>query len=259
VENHDVSQETLLSKVQLKTRQLSDVIAHHEHVNIQQKEEIQRMVSDISHQLNTPMANILMYNDTILNHALPKDKERECIAVIQSQVLKMEFLIKSLIKMSRLENNVIALNKTRIRADEVISEALSGISGKAAAKGISLEMEDVDPDTILFCDVKWTNEALSNILDNAVKYTPQGGKIKIAAQRLERYTKISIADTGIGIEEENINHIFKRFFREHKIYQKEGIGLGLYLTRQIITQQGGYIKVSSKPREGTTFSLYFPL
>ncbi len=257
IEKHDLTRETLISKVHLKTKQLSDVMEHQEQTNISQKEEIQSMVSDISHQLNTPMANIMMYNDTILNNDLPKEKEHECIEVIQSQILKMEFLIKSLIKMSRLENNVIELNKINVKSDEMINEVVAVISGKASVKEIQIQTEDVEVVDIL-CDPKWTVEAIGNILDNSVKYTPAGGKIDIKIQKLEIYTKISICDNGIGISEENINNIFKRFFRENKVHREDGIGIGLYLTRQIISQQGGYIKVTSKVGEGTIFSVYLP-
>lgn len=249
--------ETLASKISLKTKQLSDVIEHHENINLEQKQQIQSMVSDISHQLKTPIANMLMYNDTILNNDLPREKELECLKVIHSQVEKMDFLIKSLVNMSRLENNVIALNKIDINVSEIINEAVEAISSSAEKKDISLSVNN-DDSVVINGDPKWIEEAIFNILDNGVKYTNKGGHINVNVQSLEMYIRIDISDDGIGIDEENINEIFKRFYREGRVHKVDGIGLGLFIAREIVTQHGGYIKVSSKADEGSTFSIYLP-
>ena len=108
-------------------------------------------------------------------------------------------------------------------------------------------------------DKKWTLEVICNILENAIKYTNDNGKIEINIEKLESFLKIDITDNGIGIESENINNIFKRFYREQKVHNIEGVGIGLYLSKTIIEQQNGYIKVKSKVNEGSTFSVFLPL
>ena len=108
-------------------------------------------------------------------------------------------------------------------------------------------------------DKKWTLEAICNLLENAIKYTNRNGKIIINLEKLETFLKIDIIDNGIGIDEENINNIFKRFFRERKVKDIEGVGIGLYLSKKIIETQNGYIKVKSKVNEGSTFSIFLPL
>lgn len=105
-------------------------------------------------------------------------------------------------------------------------------------------------------DRKWTSEALFNILDNAVKYTPAGGQIRVSVEGLEMYVKINIADTGIGISEQHQGTIFKRFYREDAVHDVEGIGIGLYLAREIMTLQEGYIRVASEIGQGSTFSVF---
>lgn len=252
-----LEEETLNSKIEMKLKRLADVTRFSEKKNQQQKDEIQKMVSDISHQLKMPIANITMYNDTILNHDLPRDKEREFLKIMQKQVENLEFLVESLIKMSRLESNLIVLKKEQDNLYECVVEAVSNISLKADKKHIEISLK-CDELYILPCDKKWTTEAIFNVLDNAVKYTPQSGTISIVVERLEIFTKLSIIDNGIGIAEEHINDIFKRFYREGKVHKEEGVGIGLYLTREIITKQGGYVKVKSKEGVGTQFSLYLP-
>ncbi|MFV0396352.1 MAG: sensor histidine kinase [Coprobacillaceae bacterium] len=247
--------ETLSSKIQAKLNKLYNATRAMHQDGIQQKQEIQEMVSDISHQLKTPLSNIMMYYDTLINYDLPKDKEKECQRIMQSQVAKMDFLITSLIKMSRLESNLINLQKEKVNVHECLNETIETISSKAKDKNINISISCKNP-FYLLCDYKWTMEALFNIVENAVKYTPINGSIDILVERLEMYTKISISDTGIGISSQHINDVFKRFFRERKVYKEDGVGIGLYLTRRIIMQQEGYIKVNSKEGVGSTFSVY---
>ena len=120
------------------------------------------------------------------------------------------------------------------------------------------ETRDYDLIVLDVNDKKWTGEALFNILDNAVKYTPAGGTIRVSVQSRELYIKINITDSGKGIAENRQGMIFKRFYREEEVHDVEGIGIGLYLAREIITMQGGYIKVTSAVGSGSTFSVFLP-
>lgn len=252
-----LEEETLNSKLQMKLKQLADVTNATKQNNIEQKKQMQEMVSDISHQLKTPIANITMYNDTILNHELPKDKKVECLGIIQNQVEKLDFLVKSLMKMSRLENNIIAMKKDQGNLYDSLVEVVASLVLKTRKKNLRLTLDCKNPYPFIY-DEKWTIEAIFNVVDNAVKYTPEGGKIEIQVERLEMFTKICVSDTGIGISPDHRNDIFKRFFRESKVHREEGVGIGLYLTREILAQQGGYVKVTSKEDTGSVFSLYLP-
>ncbi len=117
---------------------------------------------------------------------------------------------------------------------------------------------DCPEDLCLSHDSKWTAEAVFNLLDNAVKYTPAGGAIRVSAQQWEMYVKLSVSDTGKGIPESNQAAIFRRFYREEEVHEQQGVGIGLYLTREIVTRQGGYIKVVSEPGKGSEFSIMLP-
>ena len=134
---------------------------------------------------------------------------------------------------------------------------MSGIVYGAEQKDIFVTV-NCPEDLHLFHDSKWTAEALFNLLDNAVKYTPAGGKITVSVEQWEMYVKLNISDTGKGISERNQASIFRRFYREEEVHDKPGVGIGLYLAREIITRQGGYIKVTSEVGKGSTFSVFLP-
>lgn len=256
-EKDNINQETLESKIDSKLYKLSEVVKGKSDKVNNAKIEIEQMVSDITHQVKTPISNIRMYSDTIINNDLSKEQEKEFLNVISNQVDKLEFLMDSLTKMSKLETNLIVLNKESSKFMECIEKAKEQVRPLAEKKNIEIEI--MGENCIIQYDKKWTLEAICNILENAIKYTSQNGKIKIHLEKLENFLKIDIIDNGIGIDEENISNIFKRFFRERKVYNIEGIGIGLYLSKNIIENQNGYIKVKSKVNKGTTFSVFLPL
>lgn len=251
----DTNGETILSKLEHKFRQLVDIMNNDREEALREKDNIKSLISDISHQIKTPIANLSMYNDTLIERDIDKSRQKEFLSNMRFQVSKLEWLIDSLIKMSRLENSIINLNKSSSRLSETIANALGGIYIKADRKNIKLSL-DCPSDIILFYDKKWTSEALFNILENSVKYNKINGEIKIFVESFELFTKIDVKDTGIGIDENEINNIFKRFYRSREVSEVEGVGIGLYLSNEIITRQGGYIKVSSEKGRGTTFSIF---
>ena len=138
---------------------------------------------------------------------------------------------------------------------DTIAQAVGTIFAKADQKNIQIEV-DCESTVTVQHDGKWTAEALENILDNAVKYTPAGGKISISVRPWQFYTRIDITDTGIGVPSEHYHDVFRRFYRTQETAMEEGVGLGLYLARSIITRQKGYISVKSEVGKGTTFSVF---
>lgn len=248
-------EDSLAARVQGKLLQYSEMVNDLSRRSQQDKQTIQSLVSDISHQVKTPLANMKMFTDILQNHSLSPEKQGEFLAILSAQVGKLDFLMQSLIKMSRLETGTFALHMQHARLSDTIAQAMSTVWAKAEQKGITLHAACADDITVRH-DPKWTAEALGNMLDNAVKYTPSGGCVCISVRPWHFYTRIDLSDTGMGIQQEHFHDVFKRFYRAPEAAAQEGIGLGLYLANGIITRQKGYISVASEPGKGTTFSVY---
>ena len=193
----------------------------------------------------------------LLKDGKAKAERTDFIRGIRSQTDKLDFLFQALVKTSRLETGVIQLDKKPGRLFDTVAQAMSGIVYAAEKKEIVVSV-DCPEDLTVFHDSKWTSEALFNLLDNAVKYTPAGGKIAVSVVLWEMYVEIKVTDTGKGISESNQAAIFRRFYREEEVHEQQGVGIGLYLAREIVTRQGGYIKVVSEPGKGSEFSIMLP-
>lgn len=254
-ENFHPYEDSLTSKVQGKLMQYYDIMHEGRLQSQRDKETLQSLVSDISHQVKTPVANLKLYTGILQKPELPEEKRVLFVATMDEQIKKLDFLMQSLIKMSRLETGTFVLTPAEARLGDTIAQAMSTVWAKAEKKQIELAV-DCAPEIMVQHDSKWTAEAIGNILDNAVKYTPAGGRIAITVRPWQFYTRIDITDTGIGIPEEHYNDVFQRFYRAQEVAAEEGVGLGLYLANGIITRQKGYISVKSKVGEGTTFSVY---
>lgn len=221
---------------------------------VKERDSIKSLISDISHQTKTPVANILLYTQLLDERGVLGEEEKKLLSSISSQTEKLDFLIQALVKLSRLENGIIAVMPKRDSVEELVGEI---DFGAAITKGISFSVEHAPELTALF-DRKWTAEALGNLVDNAVKYTPPGGRIRVSAKAYEMFVCIEVADDGMGIKEEETAKIFQRFYRSQQAADEKGVGIGLYLTREIIREQGGYVKVASRPGVGSVFSVFLP-
>lgn len=250
-------EETGMSRVQGKLLQYDDIMRESQSRSDQDKQTIQELVSHISHQVRTPVANLRMFTDILQRRELPGERRTQFLSVMASQVDKLDFLMQSLVKMSRLETGTFTLHMGTNGLYDTIAKAVSGIWAKAERKNIGITVE-CDSRIAAEHDPRWTAEALENILDNGVKYTPQGGSIHIHVRPWQFYMRIDISDTGMGIEREHYNDVFRRFYRGQAAAAQEGVGLGLYLARGIITAQKGYISVKSSVGEGSTFSVFLP-
>ncbi len=221
--------------------------------NVQaEKDKLKALIGDISHQTKTPIANILLYTQLLME----QPGNRACLDALDGQTKKLQSLIDALVKTSRLESGVIALHPAGGGLQAVIDAALSQIAPKAVAKKIQITLEPTEADAVF--DPKWTEEALYNLLDNAVKYTPAGGVVRVTVTAYQLFSAIHVSDTGPGIPEEEQPRVFQRFYRGAEHAEEEGVGIGLYLVRRIAEGQGGYVKVSSQVGKGSTVSLYLP-
>lgn len=222
----------------------------------QEKEHIKSMISDISHQSKTPISNILLYSELLEEEEL-SESGKKSVEAIHSQTEKLRFLVDALVKLSRLESGIVLLTAEDGSVNDLIKDVLEELEHKAEEKGLVLTGPKEEKEVLAHFDFKWTSEALHNIVDNAIKYTEKGA-VTIALSETDVFARIDIKDTGIGISEEESAKIFSRFYRSTRVAQKEGVGLGLYLAREILTNEGGYMKVISKEGEGSTFSVFLP-
>lgn len=220
-----------------------------------EKESIKELVTDISHQLKTPLASLKLYNTLLIEEELEEEEKMEFLQTNKLSINKLHNLIDSLVNISRLEANMISIKKENKGIKSTLTKAIDSVRVKANQKQISIELEDFDDIQILH-DSKWTEESIFNVIDNGVKYTDENGKINISVSQTINFVRIDIKDNGIGIDKLEFNNIFKRFYRNSEVEDIEGSGVGLYLSRKILEQQGGNIIVSSKKGEGSKFSLF---
>lgn len=221
-----------------------------------EQEKTKTLIADISHQTKTPIANLLLYMELL------KEEEgagnSETVALLESQVRKLDFLIQSLVKLSRLETGILVLHPQKNAVAQLLKEEREQYMAKAREKGLYLHVITEGAEEVTACfDPKWTLEALGNLIDNAIKYTPAGG-VTVRVNPYELFVCIEVEDTGIGIAEEEHAKIFGRFYRSMSVSDEQGVGIGLYLAREIVRQESGYIQLTSEVGKGTTFSLYLP-
>ena len=253
-----VEEESLFYKINYRLGRLYEVMQENKNSIAKERADLQELISDISHQVKTPIANLKMINNTLLENEVPPQKQKEFLTAQASQLDKLDFLMQAMIKTSRLETGVISLEQKQQPVYDTLAAALGGILLNAEKKQIDVQVECPEHLDARH-DRKWTSEALFNILDNAVKYTGNGGNVKISASATDFFVRIQVRDDGRGIEAAHITEIFKRFYREPSAAESEGVGIGLYLAREIITKEKGFIEVRSKPGAGSLFSLNLPI
>ncbi|MCI9269781.1 MAG: HAMP domain-containing histidine kinase [Dorea sp.] len=251
------NKETLTSKLVMELEKMEEITQNRFSESEQEKEKLQKTVSEIAHQIKTPLSNIRMYQDMLAESDIPEEEAEEFRGIIGQQLEKLEFLIDSLIKASRLESDLIRLNIENHRIFRTLEISVNGVIKKADRKKIDVSIH-CDPAVRAFHDVKWTAEAIGNVLDNAVKYTPERGHVRISVVSGELYVEIRVEDTGTGIEPDHYNDIFQRFYRGASVLGAKGLGLGLYIAKNIVMREGGYMMVHSVLGEGSAFSVFLP-
>lgn len=253
----DTYDESIMSAIETKMKYyIGHNLASEDNLS-EERDKIKALISDISHQTKTPIANILLYSSLLKEtDELSKDSS-ELLEQICSSSEKLNFLIGALIKTSRLETGIISVKAVENSVGQLLEEALAQVELKAQEKNITINgVWNKEKATF---DMKWTSEAVYNIVDNAVKYTESGGHISIEVKAYELFCRIDIKDDGIGISEEEQSKIFSRFYRSQRVQSVDGVGIGLFLAREILSAQGGYMKVSSKVGKGSTFSVFLPM
>ncbi|QBE94804.1 Sensor histidine kinase ResE [Blautia producta] len=214
---------------------------------------VKALISDISHQVRTPLTNIMLYAGLLEEQEL-SENAGEMASRIHRQADKLDFFMKELMRSSYLETDMITVHVEKSSVDELIARACQAVEMQALKKEIVIEAAPSSEQA--FFDMKWTVEALVNLLDNAVKYSPVGSVVRICAIPYESFLCIRVKDEGIGIREEEQGMIFRRFYRSPSVSGEKGLGIGLYLVREIIKKQAGYVKVKAEPGVGAEFFVY---
>lgn len=225
----------------------------------EEEDSTKALITDISHQLKTPLASLRMSYELITGDAVTEDEQREFQAQGEKEMQKLEELLEELVNLSRLEAHMIAIKPVFASLKETITEAVSQIYMKARQKDIAVSVE-METDFTVCHDVKWTAEALANVLENAVKYSEAHTAVTVRVMPLTRNVLIEVEDEGMGIAKEELSQIYQRFYRGSRAKEKvrEGAGVGLYLTRMILERQGGTITAKRKAQRGTVFKITLP-
>lgn len=247
--------ETRESKLENQLLRLLDSASKKEAQAQKERDEVASLLSDLSHQLKTPMANVILYTELLEDEELDERERRKFVRQASFQAKKMKWLLESMLKASQLEKGSISFSPENTGIRETIGRSVSGVYAQAEDKKITILVEPFE-DRRLYHDSKWTAEAMGNILDNAVKYSPEGSQIIVRVIPMEIYTQIEVKDQGIGIRREEYNRIFRRFYRGSHAAQQEGSGLGLYLSQLILNKEKGYVTVTSEEGEGSSFRIF---
>lgn len=238
-----------------KVKQIQEVLGSHVQGAEKEKEQVKSLVSNMSHQLKTPLANLSLYAEILGKEELAPDRRARFAGKLKRQVEKLGWITESLAKMVKLEQNIDGFEVKDTKIRQTILDAVDTVYEKLENKKIRLIMEPFE-DIQLYHNRKWTAEVFVNLLENAVKYTREGGSVSIGVKTYEIYTEIRIADNGRGIRQEELTYIFKRFYRSREAEDIEGSGIGLYLSGLILEKEKGYMTVVSEYGEGSCFSVF---
>lgn len=238
-----------------KIRQIQEVLGSHVKNAEKEKEQVKSLVSNMSHQLKTPIANISLYAEILGKEEIEPKRRAEFADKVRTQAEKLNWIVESLSKMVKLEQNIDGFEVEDTKIRQTILDAVDMIYDKLEKKDIRLTMEPFE-DMQLYHNRRWTAEVFVNLLENAVKYTEKDGSISIRVRPYELYTEIQIADNGRGIRREELTDIFRRFYRSPEVENVEGSGIGLYLSNLILEKEKGYITAASEYGEGSCFSVF---
>ena len=223
---------------------------------LKDKLNLKDSLSDISHQLKTPLTSITIMIDNILdNDDMDTKTRRKFLINIKREIININFLVQNLLKLSKFDANVIKFNKENVLIKNIVDEAIKKVSALSELKGISIKVSG-DKNATINCDFMWEVEAISNIIKNSIEHIGNDGFVEINYTKNKAYSRILIRDNGVGIDSEDLPHIFDRFYKG-KNTGRDSVGIGLALSKSIIEKDNGSISVKSTPNIGTIFTIKF--
>lgn len=238
-----------ISKTTIMLRQVADN-------SINDKLNLKDSLGDISHQLKTPLTSITIMIDNILDNPDMDEKTRKKFLInIKREILNINFLVMSLLKLSKFDANVVKFNKESVYLKDIINESIKNVSMIKELKNITIKVSG-DDNIKLLCDFKWQIESITNILKNSIEHTSEYGTVEVNYSENKLYTRILIKDNGKGIDSDDLPHIFDRFYKG-KNGSNDSFGIGLSLSKTIIEKEGGSITVKSTPNIGTIFTIKY--
>lgn len=249
------TEDSLLGKFQSEILQLHDMLTSYESREKELRESLSGSISDLVHQINTPITNIRMYSGFLQDGGLTDEEQRQFAIKIQKQADKLSWLGEGFAKVSRMESGIISLQPEVQKILPILLRAIDQVTLKAQEHGNEIALEG-DQKQEAYLDAKWTEEVFYNLLDNAVKYSDEGSRIVVAMTRYEMYIRVDVRNCGLKIEKEEYPKVFQRFYRSGQVQEQEGVGLGLYLAREIVRGQQGYMKVGRNEVGETVFSVF---
>lgn len=223
-----------------------------------EEENTKALITNISHQLKTPLASLRMSHELIASDYLTEQEKQEFLAQEGVEINKLQTLLDEMMKASRLEKHMITIKLEKSSLRDTVSEAVSVVYPKAAAKSICIQVE-MEEDISVRHDPHWTVEAFVNILDNGVKYAPEDTEIRICIKKVGHNVLLEFMDEGTGIPDGEKHKIYQRFYRGKNSQGTDGAGVGLYLARQILEEQGGSIMVRNRHPKGSDFRVLLPM
>lgn len=245
--------ETLDSAISERLNRIMEISNMQKEIAEQERDVIKSLLSNISHQIRTPLANITLYAG-LFKDDLNGMSSFRLADKIEKNAEKLEFFMKELLKSSYAEQEIISVNPKIIESDKIIKKSCQSVELDAMKKNIRIRSENNDYK--VFADPKWTEEVFTNIIENAIKYSPNNTEITIKSILYESFVCVRIIDNGIGIPEQEQGKVFQRFYRGTNVTDKQGFGIGLYLAREVLRKQQGYIKIKSKLNKGTTVEVF---
>lgn len=249
--------DVLMSKIQKQLMKLEEVWLVRYDEEKKEKERLNSLISDISHQIKTPLANIKLYDSLIETSSLNNKERSRFVLKKEQQMHKLEWLMEALIKVSKMETGMIQLYRKKQSLSRIVLNAIDMATLKAEQQSHDMTLKLVK-DIYVDVDAKWMAEAIFNILDNAIKYSHKGSCIQVSTEVIDVYVRMTIEDEAEPIAQEEYTHIFKRFYRTGEVSEIEGVGLGLYMSRDIVRRHDGYIIIEEGDK-GNRFSVFLPI
>lgn len=249
--------ESMDAAITQRLNRLLQIAGMHKEQAELERDTIKALISDISHQVRTPLSNIMLYIELLREQALEKDIE-VLADKIQKNSEKLDFFMKELVKSSYVEQEMILVHPKMVSVEELIDISCQNVELAAFRKKIMIkkELSKEVSEKLCYADKKWTIEALGNLLENAIKYSKEESMVQIRCKEQESFLCIEVQDDGIGIKEEEQGKVFERFYRSEQVKEQPGFGIGLYLAREVLSKQGGYLKLTSKLGKGTVIAMY---